>query len=78
MKRVTINIQDGSCDPVINMLKLSGKDKVEIVSLEVISNTDEQPLNTKIKNLLSLRKGEPFKSIQDPVKWQRNERDEWE
>jgi hypothetical protein len=77
MKRVTINIQDNSYDPVINMLKLLGKDKVEIISSEVISDADEQPLNIKIKKLLSQKKGEPFKNIKDPVKWQRDERDEW-
>lgn len=77
MKRVTLNIQDNLYDPIISLLEHLGRDKVEIVSSEKISTKAEYSLNVKIKEILSQNKIKPFKKIKDPVKWQREQRDEW-
>lgn len=77
MKRVTLNIQDSLYDPIISLLKHLGKDKVEIISSEKISTLNEVNLNTRIKNVLAQTNIKTFKNIKDPVKWQREQRDEW-
>lgn len=77
MKRVTLNIQDSLYDPIISLLKHLGKDKVEIVSSEKISNLNEVSLNSRIKSVLAKTDIKTFKNIKDPVKWQREQRDEW-
>jgi len=77
MKRVTIDIQDNIYDPVISFLELLGKERVEIVSSEVISDSKNQPLNIKIKKLLSDKSTRPFKKIENAVAWQREQRNEW-
>jgi len=77
MKRVTLNIQDNLYDPIISLLEQLGKDKVEIISSEKVSINTENSLNAKIKKLLSMESNKPFKKIKDPVKWQREQRDEW-
>ncbi len=74
MKRITINIQDSLYDPMISLFEQLGKDKVEIVSTEKQLNNN---LNIKIKKLLSQTSIEIFKEIKDPIKWQREQRDEW-
>ena len=80
MKRVTLNIQDNLYGPIISLLEHLGKDKVEIVSSEKISETSENSeysLNAEIKKILSQKNIKPFKKIKDPVKWQREQRNEW-
>ena len=77
MKRVTLNIQDSLYDSIISLLKHLGKDKVEIVSSEKISKRNEVSLNARIKILLAQTNIKTFKKIKDPVKWQREQRDEW-
>ena len=77
MKRVTLNIQDSLYDSIISLLKHLGKDKVEIVSSEKISKRNEVSLNARIKKVLAQTNIKTFKNIKDPVKWQREQRDEW-
>jgi len=75
MKRVILNIQDNIYDPVINMLELLGRDKVEIVSSEIIPGMNEQSLISSIKKILDQKDFRYFKKINDPVEWQRKQRD---
>lgn len=77
MKKVTLNIQDNLYDPIMSLLEHLGKDKVEIISSEKILKNTEHSLNAGIKEILSQKKIKPFKKIKDPVKWQRDQRDEW-
>lgn len=77
MKRVILNIQDNLYDPIISLLEQLGKDKVEIISSEKVSTNAEYNLKAKIKEILSRENHMPFKKIKDPVKWQREQRDEW-
>jgi len=77
MKRVTLNIHDNLYDPIISLLEQLGKDKVEIISSEIISTNKGYSLNDRIKKLLSQKNIKPFKKIKDPVRWQREQRDEW-
>lgn len=77
MKRVILNIQDNIYDPVINMLELLGRDKVEIVSSEKISGMDKQSLISSINKILDQKDFKYFKNINNPVKWQKEQRDEW-
>ncbi|MGD9625937.1 MAG: hypothetical protein AB7U51_14915 [Arcobacter sp.] len=57
---------------VLSNLKVNGleieEEKVESPSVNVKS---------KIKTLLQNKKGELFKSIEDPMQWQKQQRDEW-
>ncbi len=77
MKRLIINIQDNLYDPIIILLKHLGKDKVEIISSETLSDGKKSPLNAKIKDILAKNKTKLFRDIKDPVAWQREERNEW-
>jgi len=77
MKRVTLNIQDNLYDPIISLLEQLGKDKVEIVSSEKVPGLNDCTLNSKIKDILARPGVKPFKKIKDPLKWQREQRDEW-
>lgn len=74
MKRITIKIQDSLYDPMISLFEQLGKDKIEIVSTEKQLNNN---LKIKIKKLLSQTSIKIFKEIKDPIKWQREQRDEW-
>lgn len=77
MKRVILNIQDNLYDPIINLLEQLGKEKVEIVSSEIIHAHESKNLKIEIKKILKSLTVQAFKKIEDPVKWQREQRNEW-
>ncbi len=58
---------------LLNNFKMKG---LEIEEIEENSS----PLNTKaqIKDLFEKNSIEVFKSIDDPMQWQKNQRDEWQ
>jgi hypothetical protein len=77
VKRVILNIQDNLYEPIISILEHLGKENVEIVSTEKILNFNNN-LNFRIKKIIAKKDIKPFKNIKDPVKWQREQRNEWE
>lgn len=57
---------------ILQNLKLKG---LEIE--EIYENTTAKNTKTKIKELFANKKVDAFKSISDPMQWQKQQRDEW-
>jgi hypothetical protein len=57
---------------VLQNLKVKG---LEIE--EIDENVSSKNTKTKIKELFATKKVDAFKSISDPMQWQKQQRDEW-
>jgi hypothetical protein len=57
---------------ILKNLKLKGLEIEEIYKNDTTKNT-----KTKIKELFATKKIDTFKSIIDPMQWQKQQRDEW-
>lgn len=44
---------------------------------EISDSTSSKTTKTKIKELFSNKKTDTFKTIDDPMQWQKQQRDEW-
>ncbi len=74
MHRMVLDIDDSVLGKISYFLNNLPKRDVTVISDIVID--EPISINTKIKTILA---GETFyKDIEDPVKWQREQRDEWE
>ena len=72
---VKLTMEDNIYHNIMFMLRNLQSKGLEIEEI----NEDSSTLNTKskIKELFSNHNIEVFKSIDDPIKWQKNQRDEW-
>jgi len=57
---------------ILKNLNVKGLEIEEIYENKTIKNT-----KTKIKELFSNKKVDAFKTIDDPMQWQKQQRDEW-
>ncbi|MCX8123668.1 MAG: hypothetical protein N3F66_05830 [Spirochaetes bacterium] len=75
MKNIRIEIDDRNYEHILFLLR-----NLKIRGLKVIEE-DKNKMNklTKktLKKLLTSKKVEVFQSIDDPLQWQRNQRDQW-
>lgn len=74
MHTVKLKIEDGIYNNV--MFVLSNL-KVKGLEIEEIKDDSEQNTKEKIKKLFEAKKIDVFKSIDDPLQWQKQQRDEW-
>jgi hypothetical protein len=74
MKNIRIKIDDRNYEHVLFLLK-----NLKIKGLKVIEedkNKMKKLTRTSLKKILNSKKVELFKSIDDPLQWQRNQRDQ--
>ncbi|MCD4818952.1 MAG: hypothetical protein K8S23_09695 [Candidatus Cloacimonetes bacterium] len=76
MHTITLKIQNSMYKHIIYLLKNLNTNEVEIIS-EKMQPSQNEILRIKLKQLLE-KKIEPFKLIKDPMKWQKEQRDDWE
>jgi len=76
MKTIKIDINDSVYEHILFFLKSLPSNLVKIQEL----NNKESKIDTKkrIEEIFSKNDIVAFKDIEDPVKWQRELRDEWE
>ena len=73
MHRVTLDIQDSVFNKINYLFSVFPEKDVKIISDITLDGNNTQ--KQKIKAILS--KGSFFSGIDDPVAWQREQRDEW-
>lgn len=74
MHTVKLKIEDSIYSNV--MFVLSNL-KVKGLEIEEIKDDSAQNTKEKVKKLFAAKKIETFKSIDNPLQWQRQQRDEW-
>ncbi|MBW6488418.1 hypothetical protein [Sulfurimonas sp.] len=72
--QITIDVKDSALDKIMYFLNHLKSD-VKIIEKKEVSQT----LSTKkaVQELFENKNVEPFKSINDPMKWQEQQREEW-
>ena len=75
MHTVKLKVEDSIYQNIMFILKnlhVKGLEIEEITESETLNNT-----KTKIQELFSNKKVDTFKTIEDPMQWQKQQRDEW-
>lgn len=72
--QITIDVKDSALDKIMYFLNHLKSD-VKIIEKKDVSHT----LSTKkaVQELFENKNVEPFKSINDPMEWQEQQREEW-
>ena len=75
MHTIKLEVQDSIYEHIMFLLKNINKREIEIISDDEFKKT----VNTKMKmeELFKHKNVNLFESIEDPVSWQKNQRDEW-
>ncbi len=75
MHTIKIKVDDSVYAHIMYLLNSLNREKVEIIE----ENKQNKKLSTKesIKKLFQNKKVKIFEDIEDPVAWQREQRDEW-
>jgi len=74
MHTIKLKIEDRIYKDVMCMLSNL---KVKGLEIEEIKEYSAIPAKSKIKALFQNKEVEAFKSISDPMQWQKQQRDEW-
>ncbi|MGB5919206.1 hypothetical protein [Arcobacter sp.] len=74
MHTIKLKIEDSIYKDVMFMLSNL---KVKGLEIEEIKEYSAIPPKSKIKALFQNKEVEAFKSISDPMQWQKQQRDEW-
>lgn len=72
---VKLTMEDNIYDNIMFMLKSLQPKGLKIE--EIKDDSSIQNTKSKIKELFASHNIEAFKSIDDPMQWQKNQRDEW-
>ena len=75
MHTIKLKVHDNIYSHIIYLLKNLNQNEVEI--LEDKELKEKQSTKDSVKKLFKQKKIEVFKSIQDPLIWQKQQRDEW-
>jgi hypothetical protein len=72
---VKLTMEDNIYHKIMFMLKSLQSKGLKIEELK--EDSSKQTTKSKIKELFSTHNTELFKSIDDPMQWQKNQRNEW-
>jgi hypothetical protein len=75
MHTIKLKMEDKIYHNVMFVLKNLNVKGLEIEEIE--ENISHNNTKDKLKKLFATKKVNPFKSINDPMQWQRTQRDEW-
>jgi len=75
MHTITLKVQNTMYEHIMYLLKNLDKKEVEIVN--DIKTSETPNAKQHIKSILDKKKSELFQSIDDPLAWQKAQRDEW-
>jgi Txe/YoeB family toxin of Txe-Axe toxin-antitoxin module len=75
MHTVKLKMEDNIYKNIMFILKNLQLKGLEIE--EIYENTSSKTTKRKIKELFSNKKVDTFKAIDNPMQWQRQQRDEW-
>lgn len=75
MHTIKLKMEDNIYKNIMFILKNLQLKGLEIE--EIYEDTSTKTTKTKIKELFSNKKIDAFKTIDDPMQWQKEQRDEW-
>jgi hypothetical protein len=75
MHTIKLKIEDNIYKNIMFILRNLQLKGLEIE--EIYENSTTKTTKTKIKELFSNKKVDTFKTIDDPMQWQKQQRDEW-
>ena len=75
MHTIKLKIEDNIYKNIMFVLKNLQLKGLEIE--EIYENRSSKTTKTKIKELFSNKKVDTFNTINDPMQWQKQQRDEW-
>lgn len=75
MHTIKLKMEDNIYKNIMFILKNLQLKGLEIE--EICEDTSTKSTKTKMKELFSNKKIDTFKKIDDPMQWQRQQRDEW-
>jgi len=75
MHTIKLEVQDSIYEHIMFLLKNINKREIEIISDDEFKKTVN--IKMKMEELFKHKNVNLFESIEDPVSWQKNQRDEW-
>lgn len=75
MHTITLKVQNTMYDHIMYLLKNLDKKEVEVI--QDCQVPDQKNIKQQLKVLLSNTEIDFFKSIDDPMQWQKAQRDQW-
>lgn len=75
MHTIKLKVQDSIYSHIMFLLKSLNPQELEIIEDEKVDT--KQSMKTSIKNLFDNKNFKAFETIDDPLKWQEEQRKEW-
>ena len=75
MHTIKLKVQDSVYSHIMYLLKSLNQKEIEIIEDKALNQ--EQNTKQAIKDLFEKKNVRLFNAIKDPVKWQRQQREEW-